>query len=203
MIPAKKIPLLVLLSNCSVAFASEFSELVLFSRASEVQIYSDASERGGMTEAEIYDDPNTGSLIFGGVLRGVTTATGQRVGFAGIRVPLGLSPSVRQIDFDLQETRDLTLRVVLRTTKRVAAGVAGELSYQAILAPASAIGMRRGIELNQLVPVVRGRELRRDQAPLFRPEQVESVAIELKLSEQIDGLQPEGGAFSIVFPRLV
>jgi|GEM_PF-1627711 len=122
-------------------------------------------------------------------------------GFAGVRIPLQLDASVAQVSFNLQEAQGLAPRVVFTTTSRAVDGIEGQLSYQAILAAGSEPNLR-SVELRQLQPFVRGRALRQEQAPTFLPEQVTRVAIELKLSDQRDGQQPEGVPFEIVFPGL-
>jgi hypothetical protein len=168
--------------------------------AAQLELYTDGSERGGATEARVTPVDESGSSLFEGHLRGVVTETGQRVGFAGVRLPLVLLPQVSKLSFRVEASDSLKLRAVFGTASRQVEGLPGTLSYQALLAPSAEAGFLE-VDLSDLRPFVRGRELPWDRVPPFRSEDVESFALELKLSEQAGGQLPEGVHFSILLSR--
>jgi Complex I intermediate-associated protein 30 (CIA30) len=163
----------------------------------EITTYSDKSERGGATVAEFMESTQPNGIRARGVLKGIIGAEGQRVGFVGIRFPIGLRESDNDLFVRVTGTKDLLLRAVFKTKDQTVDGVAGNLTYQVLLEATEAPLMFK-INTNQLKPVIRGRDIDPSLAPPFRLSNVQTFGLELMLSEQVD-IPEDGKPFDLIF----
>ncbi len=152
------------------------------------ETYSDFTTRGGETKVFVTTDSN-GARLQGNLL-GIIGQNGKRVGFVGIRTPIKIKNSPI-LYVSVEGINEIKARAVFSTVNRYSPNVDGELSYQCLLVPTNLKNIYR-IDLKNLVPTVRGRELPTNKAPLFNTDEVLNFALEIKLSEQVfkqdDGL---------------
>lgn len=147
----------------------------------ESEIYSDYTARGGETRVSVTRDEK-GARLQGNLL-GIIGQSGKRVGFVGIRTPTALS-DVSDLNVFVEGVKDLKVRAVFTTLNRNLPTLDGELSYQTILIPTNVSNVYK-IDLKNLIPTTRGRNLSISKVPPFRNEDVTHFAVEVKLSEQV------------------
>jgi hypothetical protein len=157
----------------------------------ESVVYSDFTARGGETKVSVLTD-ETGVRLEGNLL-GVLNRNGLRVGFVGIRTPIALDKSPN-LFIMVEGIQKIKMRAVFSTLNRSVPNNDGELTYQTLLEPTNVSNLYK-IDLNKLMPTVRGRNIGVTEAPIFRNGDVIDFALEIKLSEQLFN-QDEGMDFN-------
>ncbi len=170
---------------------------VHFPQASDVELYSDQTARGGGTLSSLIDLPGYSGLEWAGVLRGILNDQGERVGFVGVRIPLRIPTNTRYLEIRLDGENQLIIRANFQTATTWIPGIPGSLSYQVTLIRDQTRASVATVDLHQVQPSIRGRQIGFDLAPPFRVQDVQTFSIEMKLSEQMDPRKGVGIPFNI------